>query len=221
MKKPSISERVAALLAAVVLLGACSSAAVRPVGKPARAAGHRAGSSTAIGSSPGSAGAGTHQAGGVKDFEHDDDDRQAQPPKQGAARGHPQSTPTTKAPGAKPQPVTTTRPAAVTTTTRAPATTTTTRPTTTTTTTQPPPPPASITISNFAFHTRLAVGACRTKGHGHQQRHRGAHLDGRQRRLQLRRPQPGQSFSFAFTTPGTFKDRCTIHTFMTGTVVVR
>jgi plastocyanin len=79
---------------------------------------------------------------------------------------------------------------------------------------------ASITISDFAFHPSVltvAPGTLVTVTNNDTPTHTWTSLTGVWNSGLLL---PGHSYSFLFTTPGTYKYHCLIHTFMTGTVTV-
>ncbi len=87
----------------------------------------------------------------------------------------------------------------------------------------PPTAPNAINIDNFAFSPKVLTVAAGTKvtwtnkddephtvvNAGSPPAFKSAALDG------------GDSFSFTFTQPGTYPYFCSIHPFMTGTVVVK
>jgi plastocyanin len=100
-----------------------------------------------------------------------------------------------------------------------PVTTTTTRPPSTTTTTTPAVAP--LAIRNFAFLPStlvVAVGTTVTVTNDDTVTHTWTSTTGAFTSGPLA---PGASYSHTFTVAGTYPYMCTIHTFMTGTIVVQ
>ncbi len=81
-----------------------------------------------------------------------------------------------------------------------------------------------LTIANFSFSPTpltITAGATVRVTNNDVTTHTWTSDDGDPRSWNSGSLDPGQSFSVTFTTPGTYGYHCAIHTFMTGTIVVR